>query len=479
MTVLLIVLAAAFGFLGAPITGTIFQIYDLSFYRRETRVYPLPHHIPKYPGGVSLRFAMVHDVIHERFARHGQAYYTERNRLVRQSFKDDQSLAPAEGQLTERHFGLLDDLGVGLDHLGAHEEAVRVLRTKLRQQESLKQTGRALYTTYANLGTFLIHGNYRRASTGDAAAKERLCEGLVFIRKSIDVNPEAHFGREVWQAVAVEFLLAALENPPLLLQFDMAGDSLWRDIDPWQNRSIRDAAAWGIAGDARFAAKYLKNPDEYLKGSGGRSGPVTFRGQIACVGAEAPWNEVVKSSHRGPVYFDEPVLGIIGMWRLGGGANPQFALTLGEIMLRVGQRYVAWCAYERAVHLADRFGPTPQIRTGFVEHCRRRQAVIEGELPDAEREVLRPRFEAELAYGLRYQQDYDRYEANRIAQGASLDDPHFYDDFHAQHGPIASPVGEADQFLAENYFSHFPLPYMVLSAGVCAFFVAVLWWRWS
>ena len=27
--------------------------------------YPLPHHIPKIPGNLTLRFAMVHDVVHE------------------------------------------------------------------------------------------------------------------------------------------------------------------------------------------------------------------------------------------------------------------------------------------------------------------------------------------------------------------------------------------------------------------------------
>ena len=52
----------------------------------------------------------------------------------------------------------------------------------------------------------------------------------------------------------------------------------------------------------------------------------------------------MSSSHRKPVPFDEPALGIIGMWRQGGGANPHFALALGETMLRVGQRYIAWCA---------------------------------------------------------------------------------------------------------------------------------------
>ena len=40
--------------------------------QHEIHDYPLPQHIPKYEGGVSLRFAMVHDVIHERFPRHGE-----------------------------------------------------------------------------------------------------------------------------------------------------------------------------------------------------------------------------------------------------------------------------------------------------------------------------------------------------------------------------------------------------------------------
>src|SRR5262245_51058405 len=56
--------------------------------RHEIREYPLPHHVPKYEGGISLRFAMVHDAIHERYPRHGEAYYRERNRLARQGLAE-------------------------------------------------------------------------------------------------------------------------------------------------------------------------------------------------------------------------------------------------------------------------------------------------------------------------------------------------------------------------------------------------------
>src|SRR5438105_5549776 len=85
--------------------------------------YPLPHHIPKYPGGVSLRFAMAHDVIHERFPRHGPAYFEERNRRVREELSNFK-VQKSDKRPPARYWELLDDLGVGLDLLGRHEEAV-------------------------------------------------------------------------------------------------------------------------------------------------------------------------------------------------------------------------------------------------------------------------------------------------------------------------------------------------------------------
>src|SRR5262245_20542205 len=154
-------------------------------WRRRT---PLPHHISKYPGGVSLRFAMVHDVVHERFPRHGKAYYAERNRRVCEHLAGMEAKEPSDGKPSDAYLSLFDDLGAGLDHLGEHDEAVRVLRDKLRRQAAHGFAGRQLYTTYANLGTFLIHGNFRAAAAGDAAAKASLREGLDFIHKSIEVN---------------------------------------------------------------------------------------------------------------------------------------------------------------------------------------------------------------------------------------------------------------------------------------------------
>jgi hypothetical protein len=416
---------------------------------------------------------MVHDVLTERFAKHGKAYYTERNRLVRKELEQLKNRAKPGEKPADEYFALLDDLGAGVEALEDHDLAVHVLRGKLKEQEGLGFKGRQLYTTYANLGTFLIHGNFAKARTDDPAAKELLREGLNFIHKSIEVNPEAHFGREVWQAVAVEFMLAAVDDPSLLLKYDMVGDSLQAEVDPSQKRCLTSSAEWGRLGQARYSEAWLQqarpstSKDDYQKQTWEH-----LRSLITRVGAEEGWGQAVSASHHEPAAFDEPTLGIVGMWRLGGGANPHFSLALGEIMLRVGQRYLAWTAYERAIGMADRFWPDTTIQDRFVEHCRTRQRLIETQLPKENWSERRQQFQDELAFGQGYQTAYQDHEARRIKEGASIDDPHFYDAFHTEHGPIASPVGPEDKFIVEKQgwesIPPIPFPHIFCFAGLCA-----------
>ncbi len=428
--------------------------------------FPLPHHVPRQPGGISLRFAMVHDVLHERFARHGKAYYEERNRRARQAIEKEPRSAGRKP--SAKYFAAIDDLGVGLDHLGQDDEAVHILRDKLRQQQALRYQGRDLYTTYANLGTFLIHGNFARARNGDPEARRRLREGIALVQKAIEVNPDAHFGRETWQVVTAEFLDAAIDHPDILLDYDLVGDRLRDYVDPSQAGSIHDRREWAfyaptrVTGDERY-----ENRQEWENAR-------LLRDYITRVGSEHGWREALHRGQTSVVPFDEPSLGIVGMWRLGGGANPHFALALGEIMLRVGQRYIAWCAYERAARLAGRFWPNRRLQEEFTAHCRRRQTVIEEHLAPEEGATLRPRFEAELDYGQHYQQAYEQYEAERIAAGTPLDDPHFYDAFHRQHEPIASPSGPSETYAAARQQVSLvrALPHAVLGAGLLAFVVA-------
>jgi hypothetical protein len=409
---------------------------------------------------------MVHDVVHERFLRHGPAFYRERNRRAREALSNGEGDADA----------LADDLGVGLDSLGEHAEAVRVMRRKLASQQMRGLTGRALYTSYANLGTFLIHGNFKRAVAGDADGLAELKEGLSFIRKSIEVNPEAHFGREEWQARAVEFLLEASARPAVLLERDLIGNSLPEAIFTPRDSFTREVNEAAIG---RIIA--LSRPDKHIS----PLDRARIRGTITRVG---------KDGQKMP--FDEPVLGIIGMWHLGGGANPHFALALGETMLRVGQRYIAWCAYERAVILASRFWPDAAIRDKFIKHCRRRQHNIEQQLPEGEAEELRTRFEAELAFGQRMQREYHEYEEEQIAAGKFESNAAWQGDFKNGRGEVATRPGPEEHYVLEweqgavtpSYLAEAqkkqPQPWLadtlgfgVLTAGASAFAVA-LWRYW-
>jgi hypothetical protein len=419
---------------------------------------PLPHQVSKYADGISFRYAMVHDVLHERFTRHGKAYYRARNSEVRSR------LAKEKGQ---EALLLMDDLGVGLDLLGRHDEAVAVMEEKLKRQGQAQTPETDKYTTLANLGTFLIHGNMAAARSGDAQAHARLRRGLDYLHQAITINKEAHFGREIWQTVAAEFFLAAGAKPEILLKYDLVGNSLEEPPRGARARAVtgRGAGQYPIMTCERVLA-FLSGPWEAKAARG-------LRQNITRVGADPTWREQVKASLPESVPFDEPALGIIGMWRLGGGANPHFALALGEIMLRVGQRRLAWCAYERATLLADRFSPERTLQDALIAHCRKRQEELGFDEP--ERERLAQTFREELQFGESYQDAFQSFEAEQIAAGTSFDDPHFHDAFFARHGRIASSLGQADFLAVRSQASEWSLP--LLGAGVFALLSSVAMWR--
>ena len=430
--------------------------------------FPLPHHVPQYEGGVSFRFAMAHDVIHERFPKHGPAHYRERNRLTREKLA---KLAPDDPAA----FSLADDLGAGLDRLGQPGEAATILRDKLARQEAAGLRGRDLYTSYANLGTFLNHESLPKAVAGDPAARERFREGLALVRKSVEVNPAAHFGRERWQVVIGEFLLAAMERPDLLKTFDFLGNRLDHGTqEALQRDESRVRKIYGRpfdfsfgSGDARFMVPAFYQPDARPDEPEWWEALRPIRDRITQIGAEDGWKDVAVPSHRTPVPFDEPTLGIIGIWRQGSGANPHFALALGETMLRVGQRYIAWAAYERAAQLAARFSPDPAAQQFLRDHCRKRQGQIEETAS-----FVPPSFDEELAHGEGYQRAYQEYEAEKIAAGVPIADAPFFDEFHAGREPIASPVGPEDTFAITSRMKTFR--YRVQTAWAWGIFIGGL-----
>jgi hypothetical protein len=439
---------------------------------------PLPHHVPPAPDAASFRFAMVHDVIHERYPRHGPAYYRERERLARER------IAVVHPE-SETAFAETDDLAVALDRTGRTDEAIALMREKHKRQTGIGLSGKDLYSTYANLGEFLVHGNLWRMMSGDVEDRKRVQEGRDFLKKSIAVNPTAHFGREEWQVVAVDSLLTAGDRPEQIRHCDLIGNRIDLPIEIGKESPRHELSD---LNRAIFGRPYLYC---WVMGLEDRAYPVgnyesldpeertRVRKCIFPVGAEEPpeRSNLAKVGRRAP--FDEPALWIIGEWREGSGPDPHFALCLGEIMLRVGQRYLAWDCFERANRMADRFWPTDDGPAFFREHCAGRQAAIEMSLSRSEAAGLRAKFDAELAFGEAYQREYQAYEDQKLQAGANLNDAHFNDEFHAGRPPIASKVGPEEWYAGSRLGSRTEAGFLAfwawgpLVGGACVFVLTI------
>ncbi|QDG53929.1 hypothetical protein FIV42_25250 [Persicimonas caeni] len=402
---------------------------------------------------VTLRFAMVHDILHERYVRPGEAYYRARNARARQKLarldrrwnRDTDERPPAEW------FGHVDDLAVGLDRLGEYDEAEALLRDKLQLQ---KAADLPRYTTYANLGTVLAHRSAKAALSGAPDARHSLEEALSFIDKAITANPNAHFGREVWQKAAIEYLLYGAEYPDFLRRYDMVGNRL--DV----HRSCDDMRFDGsgthyVGRELGDLSRPLFSPARYDWDTVEQGwhqvaeeiGGIGVRDLIRDVGAEGEWSDIDGLSQNVAVPFDDPVLGIVGMWRLGGGPNPHFALTLGGIMERVGRPRLAWAAYERAERLGA--GWPESVRAELHKYCGDRKTELQAHLGESAA-ALRHVFDAELERGRDFQRKYLRFEREMLADGHSPDH-HLQETFFAKHGRIASTPDDSEKVVVHGW----------------------------
>ena len=189
------------------------------------------------------RYPTALELITGKFLRHTREFYEWRIRDRLRRLTDDPN-NPA----------LADDLAVACDKTEQDDKAIAVMLDVEK-----KTPGR--YETAANLGTFYIHsGRYE--------------DGLKQIERAIKINPNAHFGREVYQKFLVEYLLecrvAGKVPVPLSTAPDVNGARgfalyLWRrkhdpqsavgflNVDNQQNFNTEmDRAVKGILGMMRF-----------------------------------------------------------------------------------------------------------------------------------------------------------------------------------------------------------------------------------
>jgi tetratricopeptide (TPR) repeat protein len=122
-----------------------------------------------------LRFPGVLEIITGKFVRHSPAYYEWRI-VDRQKKLAAQPDDPA----------LIDDLAVAYAKLGRPDEGLPLLQGALEQHPNR-------YETLSNLGTLLFFAG-------------RLDESKHYIRRAVEINPDAHFGRERYQLLLTEYL---------------------------------------------------------------------------------------------------------------------------------------------------------------------------------------------------------------------------------------------------------------------------------
>lgn len=99
---------------------------------------------------------------------------------------------------------LFDDAAVACDRLGRSDEAIEWMVRKRETLDRLQSSDpEHEYRYLANLGTFHAH----RWLSGDRLDPGDLERARNLIRAAIKLNPEAHFGRERYQLIAIETLL--------------------------------------------------------------------------------------------------------------------------------------------------------------------------------------------------------------------------------------------------------------------------------
>lgn len=295
------------------------------------------------------RFPGVGELIAGKFLRHSEAFYRWRiqDRLTR-----------LEGE--PENVGWLDDLAVAYDKVGEHEKAIETIRRK----DAIRP---GLYETEANLGTFLIHAG-------------RLEEGLVHIRRAIELNPDAHFGREVVQQRLVEYVL-----------------------------EVRGAGHAGLPLDQRSCAEgtraVLNQPD--LEGR-----MLHPRRPYLCSFRKPNGFTAFAASHG--LTVEAALKGVMGMMKFGNARSPVLLEALGDLLLmsrarRRDAKLLAARAYLRASYEVQDEGARAVYRAKAL------LALTGHRRPTLRR--LESSFRRELARAERYSAGIQRNEERWIRRG--------------------------------------------------------------
>ena len=138
-----------------------------------------------------------------RFPRFPDQYYEMRlERVTAEIAKNPSDLA------------LYDDAGVASDRLHRGDAAIEWMQKKKTGLDAggiePKTAREQLYRYHANLGTFLFHKWMRDGAKADGLEKAK--QGRDHIAKAIKLNPDAHFGREKYQLMAMDWIVESTDE---------------------------------------------------------------------------------------------------------------------------------------------------------------------------------------------------------------------------------------------------------------------------
>jgi tetratricopeptide (TPR) repeat protein len=146
-----------------------------------------------------------------------------------------------------------DDAGVACDRLERFDDAIawmarkKMILDRLPADDSDAQTHR--YRYHANLGTFIVHRWSKKGANRDAIGE--VIEARNEIAKAIEINPDAHFGREKYQLMAMDWII----SPPKMPESgDLPNILGWNkgDVGPEVDPSEARKAVEGLTGLIRL-----------------------------------------------------------------------------------------------------------------------------------------------------------------------------------------------------------------------------------
>jgi hypothetical protein len=207
--------------------------------------------LKKEAGG---RFDLVASIV-GYFDRNPGLYYEMRLKRM-----DKESLS------TPDNLSLFDDGGVAADRLGKSDISLQWMQRKKTRMllQGDKVTKEDRYRYYANLGTFYAHQWIKQPQP--LQDRSGLQKAIEAVNAALQVNPDGHFSREIYQMVLLDWLNDQSDDPnapgsrwPIGRFFDMVNSmtvSLKRPHDPM-------SVCEGLAGLVILGAAW-ESPDVFI-----------------------------------------------------------------------------------------------------------------------------------------------------------------------------------------------------------------------